>query len=165
MATNSPSSHATGVANTTTAQSSQPRSDFYVLPSADVASRERFLYKLLERISPLGRRIYIRTDSEASARALDRSLWDYRPEAFLPHALVAAKEPVNIEIGYGDALPEHTDVYINLALEVPEQALRFNRTIEIVVQQDDILTATRANYRRYQQSGYEIHMNDMRPKG
>lgn len=146
-------------------ENTAPRSDFYVLPSADADSRERFLYKLLERIRPLGHQIYIRVESEAHARALDHSLWDYRPEAFMPHALVAAKEQVNIEIGYGDALPDHQDVYINLALEIPDQALGFNRTIEIVVQQEDVLAATRANYRRYQQSGYEIHMNDMRPKG
>ena len=55
-------------------------------------------------------------------------------------------------------------MFINLELEIAEAALEFTRIIEIVVQQEEVLAATRANYRRYQQQGYELHMNDMRRK-
>ncbi|WP_421862098.1 DNA polymerase III subunit chi [Motiliproteus sp.] len=148
----------------TTAESNK-RSDFYVLPTEDPDARRRFLCKVLEKVVALGHRIYIRTDDETQARQLDEWLWDYQPEAFLPHSLLAAGLNSPIEIGYGDSKPDHREVFVNLALEIDELALEFNRTIEIVVQQTEILEATRANYRRYQGQGYEIHMNDMRRKG
>ncbi|WP_207063369.1 DNA polymerase III subunit chi [Motiliproteus sp. SC1-56] len=140
------------------------RSDFYVLPTPDPDARLRFACQLIEKVQALGHRVYVRTESESAARALDERLWDFREEAFVPHALVAANEDAPVQIGYGDSLPEHRDVYLNLALQVPEPALAFNRTLEVVIQEDTVLEATRANYRCYQQRGFEIHMNDMRAK-
>ncbi|MCW9051916.1 MAG: DNA polymerase III subunit chi [Motiliproteus sp.] len=140
------------------------RSDFYVLPSVETSQREQFLYKVVEKVLGLGHRIYIRAATELQAKELDGRLWDYAEHAFIPHSLLAEKISSPVEIGYGDSLPDHQDVYLNFALEVPESALGFDRTIEIVVQTDDVLTATRDNYRRYKEAGFEIHMNDMRPK-
>ncbi|MEH6648548.1 MAG: DNA polymerase III subunit chi [Motiliproteus sp.] len=144
-----------------------PRSDFYILPSNDSDSRRRFLCKVLEKVHGLGHQIYIRTADEAAARQLDELLWEYCSEAFLPHNLIAEKleMPSPIEIGYGDSLPQHREVYVNMALEASDLSLSFERIIEVVIQQDEILEATRNNYRQYQQRGYEIHMNDMRRKG
>lgn len=141
------------------------RSDFYILPSDDSGTRRRFLCKVLEKVYGLGHRIYIRATDEAAARQLDELLWEYRSDAFLPHSLIAEGLDSPIEIGYGDSLPQHREVYVNMALEASELSLSFERIIEVVVQQDDILEATRANYRTYQQRGYQIHMNDMRRKG
>jgi DNA polymerase-3 subunit chi len=141
-----------------------PRSDFYILPTDDPDARRRFLCKVLEKVHGLGLPIYIRADSETAARQLDELLWSYRPDAFLPHSLIAEQLDSPIEIGYGDSLPRHRKVYVNMALEAQPSALDFERIIEVVVQQDDILEATRANYRHYKQRGYEIHMNDMRRK-
>ncbi len=141
-----------------------PRSDFYILPTDDPQARRRFLCKVLEKVYTLGHRVYIRAGDETSARQLDELLWEFRTDAFLPHSLIAEQLNSAIEIGYGDSLPEHRDVYVNLELEVADVALGFERIIEVVVQQQDILDATRANYRRYKQQGYEIRMNDMRRK-
>jgi DNA polymerase-3 subunit chi len=142
-----------------------PRSDFYILPTDDPDARPRFLCKVLEKVQGLGHRIYIRAANENEAKQLDQLLWDYRPSAFLPHSLLAEQLGSPIEIGYGDSLPEHRDVYVNMALEADPLSLEFERIIEVVVQQEEILAATRNNYRDYQQRGYEIRMNDMRRKG
>jgi DNA polymerase-3 subunit chi len=139
-----------------------PRSDFYVLAAEDLQARRHFLCKVLEKVTRLGHKIYIRTDNETSARQLDELLWEFRADAFLPHSLVAEQLNSSIEIGYGDSLPSHRDVFVNLELEVADIALQFERIIEVVVQNQEILDATRANYRLYQQHGYEIRMNDMR---
>ncbi len=141
-----------------------PRSDFYILPSDDSDTRRRFLCKVLEKAHGLGHRIYIRAADETAARQLDELLWDYRSDAFLPHSLIAEQLDSPIEIGYGDSLPQHRDLYVNMAFEANELSLSFERIIEVVIQQDDILQASRDNYRQYQQRGYEIHMNDMRRK-
>lgn len=141
-----------------------PRSDFYVLPSPELDKREQFLYKLLEKVTALGHQVYIRTASEQHAATLDNRLWDYSPHGFIPHSLTAENLASPVEIGYGDSMPKHRDVYLNLDLAIPDAALKFDRVIEIVVQTPDILAATRDNYRRYKTAGYDIHMNDMRPK-
>ncbi len=139
-----------------------PRSDFYVLATDNPQARRHFLCKVLEKVHRLGHRIYIRTSDETSARQLDELLWEFRAEAFLPHSLIAEQLDSAIEIGYGDSLPQHRDVFVNLELDVADTALQFARIIEVVVQDQRILDATRSNYRRYQQQGYEIRMNDMR---
>lgn len=139
-----------------------PRSDFYILATDDLQARRHFLCKVLEKVYRMGHRVYIRTSDEASAKQLDESLWEFRADAFLPHSLIAEQLDSTIEIGYGDTLPQHRDVFVNLELDVAEIALQFERIIEVVVQNQQILDATRANYRRYQQQGYEIRMNDMR---
>tara|TARA_R110002095_G_scaffold157505_3_gene136643 strand:+ start:1090 stop:1521 length:432 start_codon:yes stop_codon:yes gene_type:complete len=141
-----------------------PRSDFYILATDDPQVRRRFLCRVLEKVYGLGHRVYIRAADEASAHQIDQLLWAFRADAFLPHSLIAEQLESPIEIGYGDSLPQHRDVFINLELEIAEAALEFTRIIEIVVQQEEVLAATRANYRRYQQQGYELHMNDMRRK-
>ncbi|MFT5721381.1 MAG: DNA polymerase-3 subunit chi [Motiliproteus sp.] len=138
------------------------RSDFYILATDDPQTRRHFLCKVLEKVYGLGHRIYIRASDETSARQLDEWLWEFRSNAFLPHSLIAEQLDSPIEIGYGDSLPEHRDVFINLELEVTDAALTFDRIIELVIQQPDILAATRANYRRYKLQGYDIRMNDMR---
>lgn len=140
------------------------RSDFYILPTEDPDARPRFLCKVLEKVYGLGHRIYIRAASENDAKLLDQLLWDFRPSAFLPHSLLAEQLGSPIEIGYGDSRPDHRDVYVNMALEAEPLSLEFDRIIEVVIQQTDILAATRSNYRDYQQRGYDIHMNDMRRK-
>lgn len=139
-----------------------PRCDFYILAADDPQTRRHFLCKILEKVHGLGHRIYIRTGNETSARQLDEWLWEFRADAFLPHSLIAEQLDSAIEIGHGDSLPKHRDVFINLDLEVPDTALTFDRIIEVVIQQPDILEATRANYRHYKQRGYEVRMNDMR---
>ncbi|MFT6914651.1 MAG: DNA polymerase-3 subunit chi [Motiliproteus sp.] len=140
------------------------RSDFYILAADDPQARRHFLCKILEKVYGLGHRIYVRTGDEASARQLDEWLWEFRGDAFLPHSLIAEQLDDVIEIGYGDSLPGHRDVFINLELEVTDAALSFDRIIEVVIQQPEILAATRANYRRYKLQGYDIRMNDMRPQ-
>ncbi|WP_210396907.1 DNA polymerase III subunit chi [Motiliproteus sediminis] len=141
-----------------------PRADFYVLPAPEPEARSRFLVKLLEKILGLGRQLYIRVPNEAEMRQLDKLLWEYRADAFLPHSPLAEGLHSPIEIGYGDARPAHRDVFLNLCLELPDVALEFDRITEIVIQQPEVLDACRANYRRCQQADFEIHMNDMRPK-
>ena len=138
------------------------RCDFYVLPSPDPEARVHFLYKLLEKVLGLGHKVYIRAASEQQANLLDSRIWDYQDHAFLPHSLIAEGLESPIEIGYGDALPTHKDIFLNFDLEIPTQALSFDRIIEIVVQEQSILDATRNNFRHYKKAGFDIRMNDMR---
>lgn len=57
--------------------------DFYHLT---VTPLDRALPSIAERILASGRRLLIVADTEAQRAALDRLLWSYAPDSFLPHA-------------------------------------------------------------------------------
>lgn len=140
------------------------KADFYVLPSSDPEARGRFLCRLVEKIGAMGHKIFIQTPDETEAKHIDQLLWEYRPEAFIPHNLIGEKVSSCIEIGWDQQRPEHKDVFVNLNLDIPEDALHFDRILEVVVQTEDVLTSTRKNYKTYQSNGIQIDMHDMRKK-
>lgn len=140
------------------------KADFYVLPSTDPDARARFLCRLVEKIRALGHEIFIQTRDESEAQRIDQLLWEYRPESFIPHSLLSESDNAGVKIGWDAQRPAHQDVYVNLDLEIPDDALKFDRILEIVVQSEDILTATRSNYKLYQTDSVQIDMHDMRKK-
>ncbi|WP_290701433.1 DNA polymerase III subunit chi [Amphritea sp.] len=140
------------------------QADFYVLPDAEPESRTAFLCRLADKVLGHGLNVYIHVTSEHEAERLDQLLWDYRADAFIPHGLLNSKPDAPVQIGWGDQLPQHRDVYINLALDASEETLKFDRILEIVIQQPDILAATRKNFALFKSNGVTPKMHDMRPK-
>ena len=60
--------------------------DFYHLTSP----LDRVLPRIAERVVQTGGRLLIVAEPEAQRVALDRLLWSYAPESFLPHAHIGA---------------------------------------------------------------------------
>ena len=139
-----------------TDQTARGRADYYVLSEADQDARERFLCRLCEKILTLGLKIHIHTPSPSDAERLDARLWSFRPEAFIPHGLLGSTPPAPVEIGHSDQQASHREVFINLTLELPEEALGFQRIVEIVSQAPAVVAATRSNYRRCRERGLEL---------
>ncbi|WP_420600190.1 DNA polymerase III subunit chi [Neptuniibacter sp.] len=140
------------------------KADFYVLPSTDPEARGRFLCRLVGKILGLGHEIYIQTANEAEAKRIDQQLWEFQPESFIPHSLISEELAAKVKIGWDAQRPDHNDVFVNLNLDIPEDALGFNRILEIVVQSEDVLASTRNNYKTYQTNGISIDMHDMRKR-
>lgn len=140
------------------------KADFYVLPSSDPDARGRFLCRLVDKILGLGHQIFIQTANEAEAKRIDQQLWEFQPESFIPHSLTNEDLPAKVKIGWDDQRPEHKDVFVNLNLHIPEDALQFERILEIVVQSEEVLASTRNNYKSYQANGISIDMHDMRKR-
>ncbi|MDI3323720.1 DNA polymerase III subunit chi [Pontibacterium granulatum] len=138
--------------------------DFYVLPASDPEARALFLCRLCDRVLGTGKQMHIHCTGEEEAAHLDQLLWEHKPEAFLPHAMIGADTPAPITLGWADQRPDHQQVFVNMALDLPEDALNYERILEIVVQEPSILQATRNNYRLYQDKGITSRMNDMRKK-
>lgn len=140
------------------------RADYYILAEADRDSREQFLCRLCEKVLALGKRIYIHVSDETEVERLDAHLWSFRADAFIPHVILGKTPSAPIEIGCGEQRPDHQEVFINLALQLPEDAFAFERIVEIVVQDAEVLGATRLNYQRCRDQGIELHRNDMRQR-
>ena len=139
------------------------RIDFYVI-SAN-ASGNRFLLacRVADKARRAGHRVVIHTSSEDEARHMDRLLWTFNEQGFVPHARLGAGEPELNPIQIGDAATaaaEH-DVRINLDTDVPTFFSRFERLAECVDNDEASRSASRARYRFYRDRGYPLEMHEI----
>lgn len=137
------------------------QADFYILPGNTLEARERFMSKLLEQVHTRGLDVLILVDNSDEATALDQRLWDYRPDAFLPHHLLGSEPKAAIAISHQlPELPAH-EVVINLSSRdqlIPD----YPRVVEIVVQEPSVLQLTRKRYQDYKAKGATLNRHDMR---
>jgi DNA polymerase-3 subunit chi len=138
------------------------RIDFYSLEPDSPGDRFLLTCRLAERARAEGLRVLIHCPEGELARHLDRLLWTYRQDSFLPHGLVGsasstldlALTPVLIS---RDGTPEGEDqVLINLAAEAPPFFSRFERVCEPVDQDPMVRTAGRERFRYYRDRGYPL---------
>ena len=131
------------------------RVDFYVLASADAASRLRFACRLAEKVYHLNQRVHLHTDSAPLAAEIDELLWTFRQGSFVPHEVSkAGQAPLSpITIGHGDGRPPDADLLINLASNVPGFVAGFSRVAEIVDASDGGKQLGRERFRHYRDSG------------
>jgi len=139
---------------------------FYILGGQTQQDQWQFACRLAEKAARQGNQLLIQLDNELNAKAFSDMLWSFRPDAFVPHALLndpQAPENCQVSIGWNshDGGHQH-DVLINLSQNLPDFFGRFHRLIEIVVQQDDVLNYTRKHYKHLQDRGYPITHTDMR---
>ena len=137
------------------------RVDFYVLTHQEIQQRLLFACKLAEQIMRKGRKIYVHTPDESTAKAVDDLLWSFKPESFVPHSLVEEHRGEPIGIGWGEQPGNHNDVMINLDLQVPTFVGRFERVSEIVVQEANCRDALRNSYKFYKERGYPLEKHDI----
>ena len=94
---------------------------------------------------------------------MDRMLWTFSEQSFVPHGLLGEVEADLNPILIGDAQQAHEehDVLINLAMEVPTFFSRFERLAECVDNDDVARTASRERYRFYRDRGYPLNLHDI----
>ena len=136
------------------------RIDFYQIDSRE--PQLHFACRLIESIYKRGHRIYVHTATAESCRSLDKLLWEFRPESFIPHCEKRAGQAgAPVELGYGDDCEGHHDVLVNLTGEVPEFFSRFERVGEVVPFEQEAREAARLNYKFYQERGYQLEYHLM----
>jgi DNA polymerase-3 subunit chi len=130
--------------------------DFYILQQGDENAAMHFACRLAEKAYRSNHTVYLHCDDLAASEALEKMLWQYRDESFVPHSCHPGdKNPVLI--GCGEHAGEHGDVMINLAQEIPGFFSRFHRLAEIVAQQPARLKASRERYSLYNNRGYPLN--------
>lgn len=142
------------------------RIDFYVLSNDDLMDRLQLICKLSEKAIGRGQKVFIHSDSEEELKQLDHTMWDFRPISFVPHKLLATgyitsgldNEPVHLSSAEPGA---DRTLLINLASEVPTFFSRFERTLEIINDEERIKASGRLRYRYYQQRGYPLQHHKM----
>lgn len=135
------------------------RVDFHILGTEDIEQAIRHVCRVTDKAWRSGHRILIFCDPEL-LDTLDARLWDFRPEAFLPHCPLADGEaPVNLttDTDCGD----HHDVLLTLSRRQNTAFSRFNRLIEVVFRHADWTPVKRDHFRFYRERGYPLHTHNL----
>lgn len=135
-------------------ESSQQDVLFYVLNSDTQEAREAFVCKLLNKIYSQQRPTDVRFANMDDTKRFDRRLWDWQPQAFIPHAIENAM-PAMIQLYSDQCQPAGNDVFINLHPEFPSFFTHYQRTIEVLDQSAHLLQMGRERWKAYKQQGIE----------
>ncbi len=140
------------------------RVDFYVVAAHVRGNRHVLACRVADKARRTGHRVVIHTPSPEEARHMDRLLWTFQDQSFVPHGLLLGEtDPSYNPILIGDAsqaIEEH-DVLINLATEVPTFFSRFQRLAECVDNEQAVREASRQRYRFYRDRGYPLKMHEI----
>lgn len=134
---------------------------FYVVQAGAPEQRLQVAVRLADKAFNRGHRVFINTNDEAQARALDELMWSFRPSSFLPHGLAGEAHSDGIAIGWDNDPQSHNDLLINLKLEIPKFFSRFNRVAEVVTQDAESLSALRKSWVFYKDRGYQLEKHDL----
>jgi DNA polymerase-3 subunit chi len=132
-----------------------PRIDFYVLPDQQENGRALLACRVTDKAYSLGHTVYLFTASEAQAAALDDLLWIFRQDSFIPHErypLVGA-DGSPVLIGTASPAEVNAQVLINFTLTLPAGFERFERVVELVDQQPEVLAKSRERFKQYRDHG------------
>ena len=127
-----------------------------------VAEPLHFACRLLRKACRQGVAVAVTAPGQALA-ALDRELWTFEAQEFVPHFLVRSGRGVDAalrrtpillcEAGVPDPGPA---VLLNLGGTPPADAARFERLIEIVSLEPEQRQQARERWRGYEARGWEI---------
>ncbi len=146
---------------------SATRVSFYVLSSAEPATRLSYACRLAEKAYKLKNRIHAHAGDSAMARRLDELLWTFRQGSFVPHELLTSALQPEAPITIGSAEvdrpiePPAADLLINLADDVPVFFNRYPRIAEIVDGSPASREAGRARHRFYREQGLEPETHEV----
>lgn len=131
------------------------RADFYQLKSNDPASRYPLLCRLLEKCLGVRQQVYIICRDEAEALHLNQYIWAFKPDSFIPHICAHEQAQAIVVLGHTStpaaAQPHHHEICINLSQALAPE--KFDRIIELVVQETEMLQTARDHYAKYNELG------------
>jgi len=132
-----------------------PRIDFYVLPDQRDNGRALLACRLADKAYNLGHTVYLLTASEVQAAVLDDLLWTFRQDSFIPHERypLAGEESSPVLIGATLPAEVNRQVLINYTDGLPEGFERFERVVELVDSQPEVLAKSRERFRQYREKG------------
>ncbi|RLA05195.1 MAG: DNA polymerase III subunit chi [Gammaproteobacteria bacterium] len=135
---------------------------FYILKGTQAEDRQLFACRLAEKALRLGHHIYIHTDNTEQSEQLDRALWSFRADSFVPHQLNEGDDTdCPVLIGHDSPPSRLMDFIINLSSNQPVFFSQFEHMAELLNDVTEIKQAGRERFRFYQQRGYEIETHHL----
>jgi len=135
--------------------------EFFVLENASRLQALRELCLLMEKSYQAAESVYIHVNSPEEAELLDRLLWTYHDESFLPHSM-KAEDAAPIMIGYTTPATTSTHTLVNMTAGIPAFYQQFQRVIEMVYQDTAIQQAARERFRQYREAGQNLQTHKIK---
>lgn len=110
-----------------------------------------------------GVRVMFSTPDSSTSHALDKLLWEFPANAFIPHCLsnAAEAETMPVVINHdGEKFPDH-ELLISLHTQTVNFFSRFERVIEIVSTDEEDSHLGRERFKFYKDRGYEMRHFDL----
>ncbi len=118
-----------------------------------------YVCKLIEKgykqnINP----IFIKTDTQKQAEELDKILWTFRQESYIPHTLVDqdSNNTQPVQIGWIDNEIEDAEAIINLSDGMPDISNHLKKIHEIIENIDEKKEKARERWKKYKSIGFNI---------
>lgn len=141
-----------------------PKVNFYILSSQTEQGRQLFACKLAEKAFRLGYKTYILTNSMQQAQQMDKLLWTFRANSFVPHEIFQDSLPSianTVIIGTQQAPAPWQHTLINLSTEYPEDIMQSEQVFELLDNDENQKQAGRRRYRHYQTLGITPNTHKM----
>ena len=137
--------------------------DFYVVSRPEPDAVLSIACRLADKAFRRKLRVFVNAASRDQAIALDRLLWTFRDDSFIPHCRAGAgSDPDDpVRIGCGQTPDAPFDVLINLGEDVPLGAGDSARIAEIVGSDPQSRAAGRNRYRHYRDQGCELDSHSL----
>ncbi len=140
---------------------------FHILAQNTHAARNLHAAKLVDKAWQQGDRVCVLCDTEEQAVELDDLLWNFTPEAFIPHSIAkAATTPCTDPVGillYPPAAVDW-DTVIVLSSALPEDADQYRRLALVAHNDPAVLNQARGHYKQLRSLGIEARVHDMRKR-
>ena len=140
---------------------------FHILAQNTHAARNLHAAKLVDKAWQQGDRVCVLCDTEEQALELDDLLWNFTPEAFIPHSIAkAATTPCTHPVGillYPPAAVDW-DTVIVLSSALPEDADQYRRLALVAHNDPAVLNQARGHYKQLRSLGIEARVHDMRKR-
>jgi len=140
---------------------------FHILRQDTPAARNLHAAKLVNKAWQQGDRVGIVCDTPEHAQEMDDLLWNFSPDAFIPHSVISEtntpyKDPVGILLHPPAA--EDWDTVIILCAELPAHADQFKRLALIAQNDPVVLDQARAHFKQLRALGIEARVHDQRQR-
>jgi len=140
--------------------------DFYISESTDTSVRNLLACRLSEKACHSNLSAFMHTQTEQHCQEMDKLLWRFKEQSFIPHQLYAQETSANqsspILIGHDIEPEQNFDLLINLDNKIPSFFSRFNRVIEIVTNDEQQRELSRKHYTFYKDRGYIINTHNIK---
>ncbi len=166
MPDNSPANNAPGD-NAGGANDQNQRYWFHILSKPTPSARHLHAVKLVDKAWQQGDRACVVCDNMQQAQELDDLLWNFAPEAFIPHSIVpdtatTCTDPVGILLC--PPVAEDWDTVIILSATLPADADRFKRLALVAHNDPAVLNQARSHYKQLRALGIEPRVHDLRKR-
>ncbi|MET4693922.1 DNA polymerase III subunit chi [Endozoicomonas lisbonensis] len=147
-----------------------PRVTFYLLQQQSTRAVRDFACRLTDKAWRSGMPVHIHTDNAIQCETMDRLLWEWREERFLPHEITHSEikngeSNAPITLGHTDPGNIEGALLINLSSGIPDFYKNFHRTCEIVDKSPGPVEALRQKFRDYKNDGIKPELHDIAAGG